>query len=59
MSGLGELASVIAVLQLSGKIVDYVGKVKDASEDRKRLRGEVRACKRILQELKDDAEDIE
>ncbi|KAI4638130.1 hypothetical protein J4E93_010439 [Alternaria ventricosa] len=59
MSGLGELASVIAVLQLSGKIVDYVGKVKDASEDRKRLRGEIRACKRILQELKDDAEDID
>jgi hypothetical protein len=57
MAGLGEVASVIAVLQLSGKVVDYVGKVKDASEDRKRLRDEIRACKRILQEIKDDADD--
>ncbi|KAF1828738.1 hypothetical protein BDW02DRAFT_206603 [Decorospora gaudefroyi] len=59
MAGLGEVASVIAVLQLSGKVVDYVGKVRDASEDRKRLRDEIRACKRILQEIKDDSDDFE
>jgi hypothetical protein len=57
MAGLGEVASVIAVLQLSSKVVEYVGKVKYASEDRKRLRNEIRACKRILQEIKDDADD--
>jgi hypothetical protein len=57
MAGLGEVASVIAVLQLSSKVVEYVGKVKDASEDRKRLRNEIQACKRFLQEIKDDADD--
>jgi hypothetical protein len=52
MAGLGEVASIIAVLQLSSKVIDYVGKAKDASEDRKRLRSEVRACQVILQQIK-------
>ena len=59
MAGLGEVASVIAVLQLSSKVFDYIGKVKDASEDRKRLRQEVRACRDILRTLKEDFEDAE
>jgi hypothetical protein len=44
---------------LTSKVVDYVGKVKDVSEDCKRLRSEVIACRRILQEIKDDADDYE
>ncbi|KAI0592690.1 ankyrin repeat domain-containing protein [Pyrenophora tritici-repentis] len=57
MAGLGEAASVIAVLQLSGKVFNYIGTAKDSSEDRKRLREEVRACRDILRMLNEDYED--
>jgi hypothetical protein len=59
MAGLGEVASVTAVLQLTSKVVEYVGKVKDASKDRTRLRAEIRECKHLLQDLMEDAADSE
>ncbi|KAH7355923.1 hypothetical protein BKA66DRAFT_613171 [Pyrenochaeta sp. MPI-SDFR-AT-0127] len=59
MASLSETASIITVLQLCSKIVKYIGNVQSASKDRKRLRDEIRACERILQELKDDADDSE
>jgi hypothetical protein len=58
MAGMGEVASVIAVLQLSSKVVDHVGKAKDVSKDRTRLRAEIRDCKHLLQDP-EDADDPE
>jgi hypothetical protein len=59
MAELGEVASVTAVLQLTSKVIEYVGKVKDASKDRTRLRTEIRECKHLLQDLMEDADDSE
>jgi hypothetical protein len=50
-------ASIIAVLQLSDKVIKYIQGVSGATEDRKRLREQVRACSNILLMLRDGAED--
>jgi DNA replication protein DnaC len=52
-------ASIIAILQLSDKVIKYVRDVSGATEDRKRLREQVRACSSILLMLKDGIEDSE
>jgi Cdc6-like AAA superfamily ATPase len=59
MDPLSTTASVIAVLQLSSKVVKYINSAAGASKERKRLREELRACESILQQLKDDADDSE
>lgn len=59
MDGLSTAASVIAVLQLSTKVVGYLNSVKGATEERKRLRQELRACEYIIQQLKDETDDPE
>jgi hypothetical protein len=50
-------ASVIAVLQLSEKVIKYIRDVSGATEERKRLREQVRACSNILLMLRDGIED--
>ncbi|KAH7156175.1 ankyrin repeat-containing domain protein, partial [Dactylonectria macrodidyma] len=52
-------ASVIAVVQLSSKVVKYINSAKGATQERKSLREELRACERILQQLIDEADDSE
>jgi hypothetical protein len=52
-------ASIIAILQLSEKVIQYVRDVAGATEERKRLREQVRACSNILLMLKDGMEDSE
>jgi hypothetical protein len=59
MDPLSTTASVIAILQLSAKVVQYITTAIGATKDRKRLRDEVRACSNILQQLKDEADDSE
>lgn len=57
MDPLSATASVIAILQLSSEIFKYVNTVTDASKDRDLLRNEVKACRNILQQLADEADD--
>jgi hypothetical protein len=52
-------ASVIAVLQLSEKVIKYIRDVSGATEERKRLREQVRACSNILLMLRDGIEDLD
>lgn len=52
-------ASIIAVMQLSEKVIKYIRDVSGATEDRKRLREQVRACSNILLTLRDGVEDSE
>ncbi len=56
---LGTTASIIAIIQLSSVVVEYINGVRGATKERKRLRDGVRACEFILQQLKDDADDTE
>jgi hypothetical protein len=48
-------ASIIAVLQLSGTVIEYLNDVKGASEDRYRLLNEVTSISGLLYFLKDRA----
>ena len=48
-------ASIIAVLQLSGTVIQYLNNVKGASEDRQRLLNEVTSISGLLYFLKDRA----
>jgi phage gp46-like protein len=50
-------ASIIAILQLSEKVIQYVRDVSGATEERRRLREQVRACSNILLLLRDGVED--
>ncbi|KAL6406387.1 Ankyrin repeat domain-containing protein 50 [Ilyonectria robusta] len=59
MEPLGATASVIAVIQLSSRLVEYINGVSGATKDRKRLRESVRSCEQVLQRLKDEADDSE
>ncbi|CAI6095091.1 unnamed protein product [Clonostachys chloroleuca] len=53
MDPLSTTASVIAVLQLTSKIVQYLNSASGATKERKALRDELRACERVLEQLKD------
>ena len=52
-------ASIIAIVQLSEKVIKYVNSVEGAKDDRGRLRDQVRACSMILLQLQDAAEDAD
>ncbi|KAF9691710.1 hypothetical protein EKO04_010492 [Ascochyta lentis] len=52
-------ASIIAVLQISGKVTTFIQTASGAKTDRQRLRDAIRACEDILQELKDNADTSE
>src|SRR5438876_186054 len=60
MDGLSAAASVIAVIQISGKVFDlcrtYYLEVRDAREDIKRLRDEVTTLQDVLTSVADLAE---
>lgn len=57
MEALGAAASIIAVLEVSGKVLSHIRSAKGATKERKRLRDEVQACDDILQQLQDDADE--
>ncbi len=48
-------ASIITVLDLSGKVVQYLNSVKDASKDRSRIRDEITSASFLLYMIKDHA----
>jgi hypothetical protein len=50
-------ASIIAIVQLSEKVIKYVRDVSGATDERKRLREQVRACSHVLLTLRDEVED--
>jgi len=59
MDPLNTTASVITVLQLFSKVVQYIKSAAGATKQRKGLRDELRQCENILQYLKDEADDSE
>lgn len=59
MDPLSITASIVAVLQLSSKVVKYINSARGAKQERKSLREELRTCEGILQQLKDEADDSE
>ena len=56
---LSTAASVIAVLQLSSEVANYIRTAAGATEDRNRLRDEIRACEYVLQQLDDRFSDVD
>jgi tRNA uridine 5-carbamoylmethylation protein Kti12 len=59
MDPLSVTGSVIAVVQLSAEVVQYINLAAGATKERKRLRNEIQACDDILQQLKDEANEPE
>ncbi|KAF2183470.1 ankyrin [Zopfia rhizophila CBS 207.26] len=59
MDPLSTTASIISIIQLSTVVVNYISAAAGATKDRKSLRDGVRACEYILQQLKDEADDLE
>ncbi|RYP64313.1 hypothetical protein DL771_008815 [Monosporascus sp. 5C6A] len=59
MDPLSTTAGIIAVIQLSSEALGFIGTATGATQERKRLREEIRACDNILQQLKDEANDSE
>lgn len=56
---LSVAAGVIAILQLSSKVITYINGTRGAKDARKRLRDELRSCEYILLKLKDHANDLD
>ncbi|TPX07668.1 uncharacterized protein E0L32_010666 [Thyridium curvatum] len=59
MDPLSITASVIAIIQLSSEVVGFIGSAAGASKTRRLLREEIQACDKILQDIKDEADDSE
>lgn len=59
MEGLGVAASIIAVLQLTGKLVSYLNDVKDAPKERTRCAREASGFYSMLVTLRYDLEDCD
>lgn len=59
MEPLGAVASVIALMQLSAKVVGYINGVSGSSKDRKRLRESIRGCEQVLQRIMDEVDDCD
>ncbi|KAK6202220.1 hypothetical protein LQW54_008932 [Pestalotiopsis sp. IQ-011] len=57
MEALGAAPSIIAVLEVSGKVLSHIRSAKGAKKDRQRLRDEVQACDDMLQQLQDNVDD--
>jgi hypothetical protein len=49
-------ASIVAILQLAGTVVQYLNDVRGAPDDRRRLLGEISSTIGVLYTLKDQAE---
>ncbi|KAE8441895.1 hypothetical protein EG329_004201 [Mollisiaceae sp. DMI_Dod_QoI] len=54
---LGTATSIIAIIQLTVQVVTYLKNVKGGSDDRTRLRDEIRSTTSVLQMLQDRIED--
>jgi hypothetical protein len=52
-------ASIIAILQLSAQVTQYLKDVQGGSEDRRKLRDEIRSSVCLLEMLRDRLEDAE
>ncbi|KAM6514156.1 hypothetical protein FALCPG4_015315 [Fusarium falciforme] len=59
MEPLGAAASVIAVMQLSAKVIGYINGVSGSTKERKRLRESVRGCEQVLRRIMDEVDDCE
>lgn len=59
MDGLSTAASIIAVIQITGTVIQYLGSVKGAPKERQRLLTELSNVTGILIVLKDEAENAE
>ena len=53
---LGVVGSIVTVLQLSTKVVEYLSTIKDASEDRQRLLAEIYSSIGLLYMLKEQSQ---
>lgn len=52
-------ASIVAVLQMTATVTQYLKDIKGGSEDRTRLRDEIRSTICLLEMLKDRLEDVD
>ncbi|CAJ2510411.1 Uu.00g051140.m01.CDS01 [Anthostomella pinea] len=59
MDPLSTTASIVAVIQLSAKVVQYISTASGSTKERQRLRREIQACDDTLQQLKDESDDSE
>jgi hypothetical protein len=57
MDPLSITTSVIAVLDLCKKVIDYIATAKGATKDRSQLQAEILSCQTFLEALKDPPED--
>ncbi|KAE8442846.1 hypothetical protein EG329_002588, partial [Mollisiaceae sp. DMI_Dod_QoI] len=57
MDPLGAAASLIAIIQLSSNVVNYIIGAAGASKERRRLREEIIACELVLLQLQDQSDD--
>jgi hypothetical protein len=55
MAGVGEASSILAVIELSYKIIEFLIDIKDASSDRTKILAELRGACGILQSLAEKA----
>lgn len=53
MEALGAASSIISVLELTGKVCEYIGKVRKAPEDARELIKELNSLSKVLNSLKD------
>ncbi|KAI0482243.1 hypothetical protein GGR56DRAFT_177205 [Xylariaceae sp. FL0804] len=59
MDPLSFSASLIAVIELSCTVVQYISTASGATKERRRLRSEIQACNHFLQEIRDSADDAD
>ncbi|KAM0817920.1 putative NACHT domain-containing protein [Seiridium cardinale] len=59
MDPLSTTASIIAVIQLSTEVVQYISTAKGAFKERRRLRHEIQACGDALQQIRDEYDESE
>lgn len=59
MDPLGTAASLLAVIKVTGGVVKYIASAAGATAARRKLREEVMACERVLQELLFESSDFD
>lgn len=52
-------ASIAGILQLAATVAQYINSARGEAKERKRLRDEIRSCQFVLQQLHDEAYDVE
>ena len=56
---IGLTGTIITILNVADTVIAYIKDAKGTSEDKKKLRNEVRDVKNILEKLQDQADDVE